>query len=63
MMKGKKIQLASFSFPNNNDKHLEISVFAVTLWESPGTKCQELSNKTTKEQFSRSTDMLITHKK
>ena len=28
-MKDKKIQ--SFSFPNNNDKHLEISVFAVTL--------------------------------
>ena len=37
IVKDKKIQ--SFSFPNNNDKHLEISVFAVTLRESAGTKC------------------------
>ena len=49
MMKDKKIQ--SFSFPNDNDKHLEISVFAVTLRESAGTKCLQLSNKTTKDHF------------
>ena len=36
-MKDKKIQ--GFSFPNNNDKHLETSIFAVTV----GTKCQQLS--------------------
>ena len=48
-MKDKKIQ--GLSFPNNNDKHSEISIFAVTA----GTKCQQLSNKTTKDDFS--TDM------
>ena len=46
-----------FSFQNNNDKHSEISIFAVTV----GTKCQQLSNKTTKDHFS--TDMFITHRK
>ena len=45
MMKDKKIQL--FSFPNNNDKHLETSISAVPLRESTSTKCQHLSNKTT----------------
>ena len=35
-----------FSFPNNNDKHLETLIFAVTLRGS-STKCKQLSNKTT----------------
>ena len=55
MMKDKKID--SFSIPNNNDKCLEISVFA-KLMESADTKCQKLNNnvnKTTKEHFT--TDM------
>ena len=45
MMKDKNLQV--FSFPNNNDKHLETSIFAVTLRESTITKCKQLSNKTT----------------
>ena len=63
-MKDKKIQ--SFSFPNNNDKHLAISVFAVTFvtYGNPlALLCQQLSNKivkTTKEHFN--TDMFITHR-
>ena len=35
MMKDKRIQL--LNFPNNNDKHLETSIFAVTLRESTST--------------------------
>ena len=52
-MKDKKIQ--SLSFPNNNDKHVEISVFAVTLvtYGNPSRLailCQQLSNKTVGQQ-------------
>ena len=50
-MKDKKIE--SFSFPDNNDKHLEISVFAVTLvtYGNPlALLCQQLSNKTVWQQ-------------
>ena len=50
-MKDMKIQ--SFSFPNNNDKHLEISVFAVTLvtYENPlALLSQQSSNKTVRQQ-------------
>ena len=50
-MKDKKIQ--SFSFPNNNDKHIEISVFAVTLvtYGNPlALLCQQLSSKTVGQQ-------------
>ena len=50
-MKDKKIQ--SFSFPNNNDKHFEISVFAVTLvtyGNALPLLCQQLSNTTVRKQ-------------
>ena len=50
-MKDKKIQ--SFSFPNNNEKHLEISIFAVTLvtYGNPlALLCQQLGNKTVRQQ-------------
>ena len=39
MMKDNKKQV--FSFPNNNDKHLETSIFAVTLRESTTVKQQD----------------------